>query len=117
MFATLKSMTYGSRLGLAAPQIGVNLRVVIVAGTPMINPEFKPAAVSIDVTEGCYSLPNDGKRFLVKRAKYGWATWYDVDGTFREEKVHDMKAVILQHEIDHLDGKCCDQAGRLIQPK
>lgn len=114
MYATLKSMTHGSKLGLAAPQIGINLRAVIVAGIPMFNPEFRKAPVSISVTEGCYSIPKNS-RYKVERAKYGWAKWQDLDGNVREEKVHEMKAVILQHEIDHLDGKCCDDVGKYVR--
>lgn len=111
---TLLKQTYGQRLGIAAPQIGVNKRVIIVLGKAMFNPTWRPVkSPMVDVTEGCYSLEKDAK-YLVTRAKYGWAEWRDVDGDFQEGKLNELEAIVFQHEFSHLEGKCCDQLGTKI---
>lgn len=116
--ATLNAQTWGGKLGIAAPQIGINLRACIVLGTPMFNPIFTAPkhGAETEMIEGCYSLPKSDV-YLVKRAKYGWVKWYDVDGNFHDERVTDMKAIVAQHEISHLDGKCCNELGTLIERK
>jgi peptide deformylase len=114
MGATLGSVGYGMRLGIAAPQIGINLRVIAVGGDVMFNPTFTPPKNTPleDREEACYSVPK--RVFLVPRAKYGWAKWTDIDGNPKEEKITGMKALVFQHELAHLDGKCCIDEGREI---
>lgn len=100
--------------GLAAPQVGKNVRLVAVTllktwddeGAPtvaMFNPEI--VARSVEVTtekEGCLSLPGCGG--LVTR----WAAirlkWTDKDGKPHERTLSGTMARIVQHELDHLDG-------------
>lgn len=114
MHGTLISQKYGQRLGLAAPQIGINKRIIIVRGVVLINPEFIPTkAPKNDIIEGCYSVPN--KVYKVSRAKYGWCRWYSIDGELREYRVKGLEAIVLQHEIDHLDGKCCVDIGEEVK--
>ena len=115
MFAT---MEHASGAGLAAPQIGVDLRLVIfgfknnqrypdaptVPETVLINPVLTPLSEEIDEAwEGCLSVP--GMRGLVPRwsklryqgfNQYGESICRDVDG---------FHARVVQHECDHLDGK------------
>lgn len=106
----LGGATYGQRLGLAAPQIGINKRVVIVRGNVMFNPTWHPSkAPTNTVTEGCYSVPK--KMYNVQRAQYGWAHWIDIDGQPHKGKLKDLAAIVFQHELDHLDGKCCIDVG------
>lgn len=92
--------------GLAAPQVGVSLRVIVLrlTGIPscMVNPEWKPCAGSTmrDEQEGCLSLPGQKRvvaryeRIMVRHAEA--PTWRLFDG---------MAARTIQHEVDHLDGK------------
>lgn len=105
--------------GLAAPQIGVNLQVVIfgsaarnprypdrplVPHTVLLNPEITPlSAVEEDDWEGCLSVP--GLRGMVPR----WAsiryTGFDEKGTPIDRTVEGFHARVVQHECDHLIGK------------
>ena len=110
MISTLQKQDWGQKLGIAAPQIGVNKRVFIALGHVFVNPEFTPTKAPPEtITEGCYSL---GKRlFKVPRAKYGWAKWQDTRGNGFEEKISGLKAIVFQHELNHLNGKSCVENG------
>lgn len=103
--------------GLAAPQIGVSLRVVIfgVAANPrypdvepvpttvLINPEILPLHTATeDAWEGCLSVP--GMRGLVARFTHVRYTGFDQHGERIEREAHDFHARVVQHEVDHLDG-------------
>lgn len=110
MGLALRSVGWGQRLGIAAPQIGINKRIMVVQGAVMINPTWTPSkAPGEDMIEGCYSVP--GKLYRVPRAKYGWAKWRSIEGQEREFKLNGKDAIIFQHELDHLDGKCCPDVG------
>lgn len=112
--STILAQPYGQRLGIAAPQVGISKRVMIVLGRPMFNPEWTPVKnLNVDFIEGCYSLEKDDT-YLVTRAKYGWAKWYDAEGKFHQEKLNDLKAIVFQHELSHLDGKCCNELGEKV---
>lgn len=109
--ATLRDVSYGQKLGMAAPQIGISKRVFVCQGAVCVNPEWQVPShdVKEETLEGCYSVPE--KRYITKRSKYGWASWYSVDGTRREFKLKGLDAIVFQHELDHLDGKCCIDIG------
>ena len=114
MGAALQATKWGMKLGIAAPQIGLNQRVVIVRGNVMFNPTWEPVKAPPEtITEGCYSLPN--KTFKVSRAKYGWAKWTNINGRPMEDKLNGLPAIVFQHEVDHLDGKCCADVGEEIK--
>jgi len=104
-------------VGLAAPQIGVNLRVVIfeVAGNPrypeaeavpqtvLINPVITPLKKFVeDDWEGCLSVP--GMRGMVPRYTNIRYLGYDEMGNRIDRTVSDFHARVVQHECDHLDG-------------
>jgi peptide deformylase len=104
-------------VGLAAPQIGVGLRVVIfgfdenprypdadpVPYTVLINPELTPIGEQQDEDwEGCLSVP--GMRGLVPRYRELRYTGFDAAGTLIDRTVRDFHARVVQHEVDHLDG-------------
>lgn len=112
MGASLAMQRYGMKLGIAAPQIGINLRVMIVRGNVMFNPEWRGANQFEVGIEGCYSVP--GKTFRVQRSKYGWAKWTSIDGRPMESKLKDLPAIVFQHELDHLNGECCADVGEEI---
>lgn len=104
-------------VGLAAPQIGVNLRVVIfeVAGNPrypeaeavpqtvLINPRITPLKKKMEEDwEGCLSVP--GLRGIVPRYIDIRYQGYDEYGNVIDRTVSDFHARVVQHECDHLDG-------------
>jgi peptide deformylase len=103
--------------GLAAPQIGVGLRVVIfgfeqnarypeadaVPFTVLINPTLTPLGeITEEGWEGCLSVP--GMRGLVPRYKDLRYTGFDENGAPIDRTVNDFHARVVQHEVDHLDG-------------
>jgi peptide deformylase len=103
--------------GLAAPQIGVGLRVVIfgfehnrrypeedaVPFTVLINPLLTPLSDAVDEDwEGCLSVP--GMRGLVPRYRELRYTGFDAAGNPIDRTVKDFHARVVQHEVDHLDG-------------
>ena len=103
--------------GLAAPQIGVPLRVVIfgvkrnprypdaeeVPYTVLINPEIRPVGDDmVEGWEGCLSVP--GMRGLVPRYRRISYKGSDQFGSPIERDVSEFHARVVQHECDHLDG-------------
>jgi peptide deformylase len=103
--------------GLAAPQIGAGLRVVIfgmehnprypdavaVPYTVLINPTLTPLSDELeDGWEGCLSVP--GMRGLVPRYRQLRYSGFDAAGQPLERTVDDFHARVVQHEVDHLDG-------------
>ncbi len=94
-------------IGLAAPQVGVPKRVILVTlGKKvhlMVNPEILSFSAECEIEEeGCLSLPNQfGK---VSRAKRVVVKYLDVNGQEQEREVSDLDARVVQHEIDHLNG-------------
>ena len=111
------TMAKESGAGLAAPQIGVNLRVVIfgyennprypdapaVPETVLINPQITPLGSEVDLAwEGCLSVPN--MRGLVPRYRCIRYQGFDQFGKAIDREVSDFHARVVQHECDHLDG-------------
>lgn len=103
--------------GLAAPQIGVPLRIHIIEvqknelfpNRPevplivMINPEVTfPPCNKLTEWEGCFSVPGYAGR--VPRHETAHAKWLDYDGNACEETFHGYPARVVQHEFDHLNG-------------
>ena len=110
----LAKQNYGNHEGIAAPQVGINLRIIIVRGNVMFNPEWQPTKAPPEVAmEGCYSVPN--KVFKVLRAKYGWAKWTNIEGRPMADRLNGLPAIIFQHELDHLNGLCCLDTGEEIK--
>lgn len=112
-------------VGLAAPQIGVGLRAVVIDLTgaldenhpgllKMVNPEIVQREGEIAWEEGCLSVPDF--RRVMKRAKVLTVRFLDEDGTPRELHAQGLLAIAVQQEIDHLDGKLIiDDASRIRQ--
>jgi len=110
----LAKQTYGMKLGISAPQIGINLRVMVVRGNVMFNPEWQPTKAPPEQgQEACYSVPK--RIFKVNRAPYGWAKWTNIDGKPFEDKLTGIPAIVFQHELNHLDGICCIDIGEEIK--
>jgi peptide deformylase len=105
------TMIHTDGLGLAAPQVGENIRVVIVtlnygsktaSVTTMINPEILSHSDETDVAEeGCLSLPGVYKN--VERASKVMVEFTDMEGENHALKLDGLNARVVQHEIDHLN--------------
>ncbi len=97
-------------IGLAAPQIAVQQRLIVVDVSEtkdqpiaLLNPEIVRSAGEITWEEGCLSLP--GVYAKVTRPSDIIVRGMDRDGKQVEFEANDLLAVCLQHEIDHLNGK------------
>jgi peptide deformylase len=108
----VKTLVSRNGLGLAAPQVGKLIRVLVVLESVregqafvkvLINPEIVHREGEYIILEGCLSIP--GARGTVKRAERIWVTSQDATGVQREEVLSGLAAAVVQHEMDHLDGK------------
>jgi peptide deformylase len=107
----LATMYRAPGIGLAAPQVGEMLRLVVIDIHPddqpdpmvLVNPEIVAASQEIATREeGCLSLPNqfaDVTRPAVVKVR-----WMDLSGAKREIEADGLLAACMQHELDHLDG-------------
>ncbi len=104
MLETLRYSDNG--LALAAPQIGISKRLVVIEYDDqlyeLINPEIKEMSGSEVAIEGCLSFPDVWGE--VERAEHVVVTARDRNGEPVTIKADGMLARALQHEIDHLDG-------------
>jgi len=106
-----ETMYEAQGIGLAATQIDVHLRVVVIdlqdeqnAPLVMINPEFELLTREIDeMQEGCLSVP--GIYEVVKRPEHIRLKALDRSGETYEMEAEGLLAVCIQHECDHLNGK------------
>ena len=93
-------------VGLAAPQVGILRRVVLVDTEEEILELINPSLVQTDGEqvgpEGCLSVP--GKYGLVKRPYYAKVRAQDRDGNWYEAEGEELIARCFCHELDHLDG-------------
>ena len=96
------------RVGVAAPQVGVSLRVIVI-GMPdepdivLINPEIVRRTGGRVITEGCLSLP--GYYGHIRRADSVTVKGRDGEGKEVRIKADGLLAQALEHEIDHLNGQ------------
>src|SRR5919201_4794962 len=104
----VETMKVAPGVGLAAPQIGVPLRLAVIDVddkiTVIINPEIIKRSGEVELDEGCLSVP--GFWGVVNRAERVSVKALDRNG--KEQRIRDadgLFAQALQHEIDHLDGK------------
>ncbi|MFA4988518.1 MAG: peptide deformylase [Candidatus Omnitrophota bacterium] len=102
-----ESMYINSGIGLAAPQLGVSSQMIVVdigdGLHKLVNPKIIKRQGNQAIQEGCLSVP--GACVKVRRAREVWVE--AVNENNLEVKLHarDLFACVLQHEIDHLDGK------------
>lgn len=94
-------------VGLAAPQVGILRRVVVIdTGSEileLVNPEILETSGEQEGAEGCLSVP--GKYGLVKRPNYVKLRAQDRNGDWFEAEGEELMARAFCHETDHLDGK------------
>lgn len=113
----LVTMAAADGVGIAAPQIGVGLQVIVVASRPnrrypqapqmdpvvMINPQILEQSGEQEWgEEGCLSVP--ARRGEVLRAKTVAVGFWDLGGQWQEQQWSGFVARIIQHEVDHLRG-------------
>jgi len=102
----IETMQQANGVGLAAPQVGVSLRVVVIQmpgeePIAIINPEIVKCAGEQEVTEGCLSVP--GYLGEIKRSASVTVKGRDRHGKAIRIKATGLMAEALEHEIDHLD--------------
>ena len=99
-------------IGLAAPQVGKSLKLIVVDTSKdpeeqkvfltMVNPEITVREGEQLDEEGCLSVPD--LTATVKRSRKVTVAYQDLDGNSHELNAEDRFAVVMQHEIDHLNG-------------
>jgi len=106
-----ETMYAAKGVGLAAPQVGVLQRVIVLDTRPrqpdsrpiaMVNPEIIATEGSTTYNEGCLSLPGEAED--VKRAARVSVRYLDEEGAPQTLECDELLAIAVQHEIDHLDG-------------
>ena len=106
-----ETMYAADGVGLAAPQLGISKRIVVIDTSPrqegqhllhLVNPEILRTEGETTYTEGCLSVPGEAED--VERAAKVWVRAIDRDGKPFEIEGEGLLAIALQHEIDHLDG-------------
>lgn len=114
MFETLEA---ANGIGLAAPQIGKSIRLFVVDGTSLeeepgmenfrkvfVNPQMvEEAGEPWEFEEGCLSIPNIREK--VSRKEQLRIRYFDENWNAHEDTFDGMKARIIQHEYDHIEGK------------
>ncbi len=113
-----ETMAAAEGVGLAAPQIGRNIRLVVIDADvlgddfpecegrrlTLINPEIEILdGDKVSRNEGCLSVP--GLSESVSRVEHIRLNWLDEDFTEHEEEMSGFLSRIVQHELDHLDGQ------------
>lgn len=105
----LTGLKWGVPAGLAAPQVGKNWNIFIAQGQVFVNPKITKMSTGTQTArEGCYSL-EENKFFNVKRAGMIRVEWLDKEGNPQKQKFFDFDARVIQHEMDHLLGRLCNQ--------
>ena len=100
-------------IGLAAPQVGVNLRVIVIQTMKvgkmvgpvqeMINPVITSySSEEVEFEEGCLSIP--GEYIKIKRPHRIHVKFQDLSGKYKKWNLKGLEARIVLHELDHLDG-------------
>jgi peptide deformylase len=103
----VRLMKQANGVGLAAPQLGILQRVIVISPddmkpTAIINPKIVRAEGEMIGQEGCLSIP--GLYGDVKRAQFVEVEAYDRKGRAITLELEDLPARVVQHEIDHLEG-------------
>lgn len=104
----VETMYEANGVGLAAPQVGILKRMVVIdvgdgqGPYIMVNPEIVESSGEQTGDEGCLSVP--GKAGTVTRPNYVKAKYYDLDMNLCEVEGKELLARAICHELDHLDG-------------
>lgn len=108
----IETMEYAEGLGIAAPQVGANLRIYIARLNfntphemivPMINADFlQLSEKTASEQEGCLSLPNQFG--IVRRSENATIRYTDERAKIHTLRLTGLNARVMQHEMDHLNG-------------
>lgn len=102
----VRIMKEANGVGIAAPQVGVSERIIVIAPEKkpivLVNPTITDRSGSQVGEEGCLSIP--GLYGDVERSLAVTVEAYDIKGRPIDYDMEGYAAVIVQHEIDHLDG-------------
>lgn len=109
----LKLMTEANGIGLAAPQVALNLNILLIsilsgernehrAHTLMVNPKIVAQSGTNSIAEGCLSLP--GLEVVVNRSRNVTVEFLDEYLKPQKLELTGINSICLQHEIDHLKG-------------
>lgn len=105
----IETMHAHDGVGLAAPQVGILKRVVVIdlyddkGPIIMINPVITKTKGEQEVEEGCLSFPNEFAK--VVRPAEVWAEYLDINGKKNKVKAKELFAQAIAHEVDHLNGE------------
>lgn len=104
----LKTCKAAKGIGLAAPQVGVMRRLIVVCvpgwELVMVNPVITSRRLKSSMQEGCLSYP--GRQVQIVRDKIIRAEGFDIKGEPMRVRASGLLSTCIQHEIDHLDGIC-----------
>ncbi len=103
----VETMRAAEGVGLAAPQIGKSISLCVIEINGTVSVYFNPKIVSrseekVIFEEGCLSLP--GEFFPIERAEKITVRYDDATGKARKLTATGFLSIVLQHEIDHLEG-------------
>ncbi len=106
----IETMRFANGVGLAAPQVGISKRIIVVEdmvgdnkiALTLINPKITQKKGKVKFCEGCLSLP--GVSNDVVRPKFITVEALNLDGDMFKINAEGLLARIIQHETDHLDG-------------
>lgn len=105
----IETMYDAPGVGLAANQIGIQRRIAVfdahdeLGPRVMINPEIVETSGEYEFEEGCLSVP--GRYWLIVRPAFARVRALDLDGNEVEYAGDELMGRVLQHEVDHLDGR------------
>jgi len=121
----VETMYADGGVGLAAPQVAISLRILVMDVDPdiegdgvgllkMVNPKITSRDGEIEFEEGCLSVPDF--RIKVERSRKIVVEFLDENGQENTLALEGLPAIAVQHEMDHLDGKLIiDRASRIKQ--
>jgi peptide deformylase len=103
----IEIMRKADGVGLAAPQIGKSISLCVIEINGIVSVYFNPKIVTaseekVIFEEGCLSLP--GEFFPIERSEKITIRYDDISGKSRKLTATGFMAIVLQHEIDHLEG-------------
>lgn len=104
----IETMDAEKGIGLAAPQVGCNMRLIVIrpAGKAqvLVNPLIVDCSTRrVKGPEGCLSCPGVSRK--IERAPWVDVEYQDTHGGRHMIRMFDLHAIVVQHEIDHLNGK------------
>ena len=110
-----KHMKEYNGIGIAANQIGSNKRVaIVVPGLTLVNPKIFRTFGDIELSEeSCLSLPYLKGSVMVARHSRIIVQYQDVRGNLKNKEFIGLRAIIIQHEIDHLNGITLIEKGNI----